>query len=527
MHSFIGRIPVRQGLRSRSTIFTRASRPHSTKTSHSAWQQALTPKSTVLVQENFPKHFVFALDVGRRFIKFSVIGLTILAISVGGAFEGAHIWAEKEGLAPESDEEVKRWQWESDADKWTGDPANGGTDPGLGFKARHLVRAAWMAYTWGIGHTTTAIGSRDQRGSGLVGPAGIKVINPQLQLTEDFLRVAIRLAESSSDKLNPRTLPQLFILHGTILEKLGDDFLPEAKSELERAWAGLDANGLDSARVALKLGDIDSRLGLGGQALDWWTRALQLIGDKQSQKALNFDELVPDRPPSSPLAQRLLSSTFVSLSAFYAKSGQYSKAESLEEGALALLRAIRPPDSLATASPPQALHALFILQRSSILSIHLAEVLYAQRRPAITSVQWLTFAAESSERVARALTGLPLVKSQEFHSKNTLPHPLERRLLTSFCSSRSMKGVAEGLLRDARRTAAEAWNLMGVLHEAKEGPRSKSALECFERAVEWAGSPSPNSEGGREAAEGIPDVDWKVFWGNYQRAKRHAEGGSN
>jgi dipeptidyl-peptidase-3 len=470
-----------------------------------------------LVQDNFPKHFVFALDVGRRFIKFSLIGLSLLGVATGSVYEGAHIWVEKNSLAPETDEEVMKWQWESDADKWTGDPVHGGTDPSLGFKARHLVRAAWMAYTWGIGHNTTAIGSHDERGSGLMGPTGIKVVNPQLQRTEDFLRQAIRIAESSPDKLYPHTLPQLLTLHGTILEKLGSDFLPEAKIDFERAWVGLNATGLNSARVALKLGDLVSRLGSGEQALEWWARTLQLVNSKSSQNTLDPKELIPKQPPSSPLAQRLLSSTLVSLSAFYAKSRQYRMAESVEENALSVLRAIPPPNSLASAPPPQALHALFLLQRSSILSIHLAEVQYAQRKPTMSSMQWLTFAAESSERVARALTGLPLTKSQEFHAKNSLPHPLEERLLTSYSSSRSMKPVAEGLLRDARRTAAEAWNLMGMLHEAKEGTNSKTALECFERAVEWAGTPSSDVDGGKEAAEGIPDADWKVIWRNYQR----------
>ncbi|KXN89265.1 hypothetical protein AN958_06019 [Leucoagaricus sp. SymC.cos] len=515
MHSFIARASARPGFRLCSGVIARTCRLQSSNAPRSAWKQAIITESPVLVQENFPKHFVFVLDVGKRFIKFSFIGLVLLGIATGSAYEGAHIWAEKHGLAPDSDEEVKGWQWESDADKWTGDPAHGGTDPGLGFNARHLVRAAWMAYTWGIGHSTAAIGSHDQRGTGLVGPAGIKVINPQLQTTEAFLRAAIRHAESIPDQLYPHTLPQLFTLHGNVLEKLGSDFLPEAKTDLERAWAGLDAQGLDSARIALKLGDIVSRLGLKEQALEWWARALALITDNSSPNVLG---LIPKQPPSSPLAQRLLSSTLVSLSAFYAKSGQYRMAESIEEDALSVLRAIPPPNSLASTSPPQALHALFLLQRSSILSIHLAEVLYAQRRPEISSIQWLTFAAESSERVARVLTGLPLVKSQEFHSKNPLPNPLEERLLTSYTASRSMKPVAEGLLRDARRTAAEAWNLMGVLHETKEGSNSKSALECFERAVQWAGTPSSEVDGGREAAEGIPDADWRVFWRNYQRA---------
>jgi dipeptidyl-peptidase-3 len=524
MYGLANRTSAWRGLRPHISPFTGTSRLQSSKPPRNAWQQALTPSSPVLVEENFPKHFVFALDLGRRFLKYSFVGLTILAVSVGGVYEGAHMFAEKNGLAPESDEEVKKWQWESDADRWTGDPVNGGTDPNLGFKGRHLVRAAWMAYTWGIGYTTAAIGSRDQRGSGLVGPVGIKVINPQLQLTEDFLREAIHQAESSQDKLYPHTLSHLFTLHAAVLEKLGDDFLPEAKAELERAATGFGSGRrLDYARLALKLGDINSRIGLKEQALDWWTRTLSLVTDKQPKITSIPRELVPEQPPSSPLAQRLLSSTLVSLSAFYAKSGQFREAQLVEEKALSVLRVINPPDSLAMASPPQALHALFLLQRSSVISAHLAEVMYAQRQPAMLSMQWLTSAAESSERVARVLTGLPLVKSQDFHSKTDLPHPLEERLLTAYSSSRSMKSVAEGLLRDARRTAAESWNLMGVLHEAKEGARSRSALACYERAVEWAGCPSSN---GREAAQGIPDADWKAVLGNYQRLKKQVEGGS-
>lgn len=44
-----------------------------------------------------------------------------------------------------------------------------------------------------------------------------------------------------------------------------------------------------------------------------------------------------------------------------------------------------------------------------------------------------------------------------------------------------------------------------------------AVLECFERAVEWAGTQSPKAVGGKEAAAGAPDADWKVIWNNYQR----------
>jgi len=56
-----------------------------------------------------------------------------------------------------------------------------------------------------------------------------------------------------------------------------------------------------------------------------------------------------------------------------------------------------------------------------------------------------------------------------------------------------------------------------MLHEERGGRNSKAALECFERAVEWAGTPSSEAIGGKEAAAGVPDVEWKVIWDNYQR----------
>ena len=517
MQGLLARFSARPGLRSCSNAFTHACRLQSSKHSRSSvWKQTYTPESPVLVQENFPKHFVFVLDVGKRFITFSLIGIALFGVVTGCAYEGAHLWVEKNSLIPESNE-IRKWQWESDVDKWTGDPLLGGTDPGLGIRARHFVRAAWMAYTWGIGQYSKAIGGYDQRGSGPIGPAGINIIDPQLQVTEYFLRAAIRHAESVSDSLYPHTLPQLFSLRGSILEKLGAEFVPEAMADFERAWVGLDAKGLNAARIALKLGDITSRAGAEQEALQWWARALQLIYNTSSENLSDPQELISHQPPPSPLAQRLLSSTLVSLSAFHAKSGQYHIAESVEEKGLSALRAIQLPDSLMSASPPQALHALFLLQRSSVLSIHLAEVQQAQRKPTVSSLQWLTFAAESSERVARALTGLPLKKPEEFSIKNSLPHPLEERLLTSYSSSGGMKSVSEGLLRDARRTAAGAWNLMGMLHEERDGRNSKAALECFERAIEWAGTPSPEAIGGKEAAAGVPDVEWKVIWDNYQR----------
>jgi len=73
------------------------------------------------------------------------------------------------------------------------------------------------------------------------------------------------------------------------------------------------------------------------------------------------------------------------------------------------------------------------------------------------------------------------------------------------------------LFRDARRTVAEAWNLMGVLNETQG--QNELALQCYERAVDWAGTFTDNPDE-RKPTDGTLESDWAVFWGNYTRIKR-------
>jgi len=82
-----------------------------------------------------------------------------------------------------------------------------------------------------------------------------------------------------------------------------------------------------------------------------------------------------------------------------------------------------------------------------------------------------------------------------------------------------MHKTAASLFRGATRSAAESWNLMGALHEAQEGPTSEKALECYQRAVEWAGAASPQP-GAKKASDGILEADWNLMWSNYNRLQR-------
>ncbi|KAH9951243.1 hypothetical protein B0H21DRAFT_718019 [Amylocystis lapponica] len=431
------------------------------------------------------------------------------------------MWVEHVELAPETDEEVHKWEWDLEAERWSGGAA-GGTDPGLGLKGRLAARSAWISQYWGTGSGASIIGSKAFTGRAGSSAGALNVVETRLEYAQDFLNLAINAAlkNSASGRLRPETLHELIARHANVMERMGTrDALFEARSEYERVWAGLPGKGVDAARAALKLGDLNSRLGDPEDALAWWTRAIQLSQGGNTTVA-TVPPAVPESFPLSPLAQRTLVSTLVSLSAHYATAGQLKQAQALEESSLSLLRSITPPKSFDAATRPQALHALYIVHRSSLLSIHLAEVLYALRQKPITSIEWLSRAAESSERVALVLTGLPHVHPDAPQSQ--IPHPpsSETPLIPDYAKSRTMARPASSLLRDARRTAAEAWSLMGILAEGTEGPESREkALEYYERALGWAGVAGDRVGGISKAGEGILETEWQVLWANYVRVR--------
>ncbi|KAF8136349.1 hypothetical protein EV363DRAFT_1428752 [Boletus edulis] len=424
------------------------------------------------IQDQFVTSAGVAINLFTRFVKFSLLGGLGLGFTAWTIFEGTHLWVESVELASDQDDETRRWEWHQDAERWTGGE-HGGTDPALGFRARHLLRGSWMAENWGIGSTTFS----DNGGIG--------------GRNANYLDTTIKIAETRipSAKLRPQTINELFLRHGAILERIGTkEALFEARSKYERFWAGLPGIGTDAARIAVKLGDLNFRLGDSNDALTWWTRSLSL------PRALVIPT-ISQSAPSSPSAQRTLTSALVSLSAYYSTSGQLQQARQLQETALEVLRSIPSSPNISGASPPQMLHSLYILHRSSLISIHLAEVLYALRSPQKSSFDYLTRAAESSERVALALTGLPFDPPHAEGSGVHTPAP-DATILPLFTKSHAMRKPATGLLRDARGDM-------------------KRAFVCYKRAVGWAGVASDQNVPG----EGVLDADWKVMWANYLRAR--------
>jgi hypothetical protein len=444
------------------------------------------------------------------FVAFSALGFTFLS-----AAAVAHLWIEMVELVPESDKNCIDWEWDVEAERW-GQSEKGGTDPSLGFMARFGMRSAWLEHHW----TSPGTLKHTRAPSNRITPFddATTPVERRLQTTRDFLDdvLDIALPKESAGLLRPQTVTDILVRRADVSERMGTKAgLADARYDLQRVWSRLPAEGPLASRIALKLGDLSFRLRDPDNALAWWSRCIQMTSSSGlSTQTTPSIPAILSSPPSSPASQRILASALVSLSAFYATSGQLRQAQSLEESALDLLRSIRLP---SPTSAPQTLHSLYILHRSSLLSVHLAEVLHALKTPPAESIKWLSQAARSSEQVAFTLAGLPAIHPNAPGSK--VPHPPSPRapLLPEYSKFLSLKKPAKSLIRDARRSAAESWNLLGVLHEGKGDVKSlQTALDCYERALGWAGV---SAGGDGKSGEGILEVEWNALRGNHSRVR--------
>lgn len=278
---------------------------------------------------------------------------------------------------------------------------------------------------------------------------------------------------------------------------------------------------------------------------------------------------IPAHLPTSPPAQRTLAATLSSLSAHYAQTGRLKDAKDLQETGLRLLKSAantssseseaegdslnsNPRSSLTASpspsdSPARALHELFLLHRTSLLSLHHAEVSYALRSASsASSLATLTHAAAVSEQIALLLTGSPLTHPDAPSSRVPAPPAPDAKLDARYAAGAGavLGGPAKALLRDARRTAMQAWTLRGVLLErtsisnprstrskkgtdnaashieAAEASKAKTeALACYERALGWAGVKADEQGGIGRPGEGTLDSEWQALWASYTRLR--------
>lgn len=503
--------------------------------------------------QNFARPTLSSIDFWFRFFKFSAAGLVIVSGGTALIFEGAHQYVEHFSLAPERDAsgELARWGWDIEAERWTGG-TRGGTDPALGFKGAHSLRSAWIAQHWGTG-TSVLSPASVERASGQT-----PIIEASLEVAHDFLGLTLALAlerQREGKNLRPETISELLTRHAAVLERIGSKgSLYDARVEYERIW-DMGVQEQDAARLALKLGDVSARLGDTEEAREWWGRSLELISGSGAEQASQSRHAatklsLPSQLPKDPHAQRVLAAILSSLSAHYAQKGLLEDSKAVQEAGIKLLSGNAPGEHSESQkiSAPQALHSLYLAHRSSLLALHHAEVNHALRTTdTYETLSELANAATASERIVSQL-------SSDF-SRSDPKFEVDKK----FINSKTLEGPSTSLLRDARRTAMHAWTLSGVLHEKSASvlvPASSSstkrpmwrklsstsssstpsaenqqqsakeyryALDCYERALLWAGANAKSLSNGTgessEPVDGVLAAEWQTLWSGYNRTR--------
>ena len=430
-------------------------------------------------------------------------------------FVGAQIWLEYFAMRPGRDKDAIKaaeWGWETEED-WSGGK-NGGTDPSLGTLARIAIRSAWLFNTWAGQMGQQNVYSRSKTSS-----ASTSYIQSALLGSTDR---AHALAEQSlawaleyMDQKHPdRPVPHSLLLrHADILEHIGTlDTVNGARREVFSVYRELPRGSYERSRLALRLGSLHLAEGGKRDAIRLWSEALNV---QPSGEGATY----------SPAEERLIADTYLQLSALYSTDSRLDQASEIQEKAWRTIDSFIRPDPLGKhtddGNAEKSLHALYLKHRAVVLSIHAAEVNYAQTRNVQSTLSQLEAATEQAGAVARRLTTNDqdgsVEKKTAIQSTTRVP---AAHLSDAYSESNALQVPATSLLRDARRAVMQALVLKGLLLEssAVEGSGSLQstrmvkagvapdpllpALAAYEKALEWAGTTLKAAE-----ALGVPEQE--------------------
>ncbi|KAL1405061.1 hypothetical protein Q8F55_008684 [Vanrija albida] len=274
-------------------------------------------------REDYAAPAAYTLSIFGRVVKYLVLGgLTLSAVALA-SYEGAHLYVEHVALAAPSrspDDEAYGWADENQA--WTGG-LRGGTDPALGFRARHALRAAWITWEWGAGDAASTIANAaghyagnhsihpEIRRRGAPGSGAVNTVDRGYALADEYIDAAIAAARRRGFAFPPEldaarapgppadtpfavpaahaahpTALDLLMLKAGILERIGTrDAVSHAREVYETVLAArlgeAHAAPVPKARImrlAHKLGDLAQRGGDAAEAEAWWAWGLERAG---------------------------------------------------------------------------------------------------------------------------------------------------------------------------------------------------------------------------------------------------------
>ncbi|KAG8992164.1 hypothetical protein FRB90_001071 [Tulasnella sp. 427] len=196
--------------------------------------------------DNYIKPTLHVFGTFRKLLVYTSAASVSIAVLVFLGFEGTHLYVEHVSIAPtlgtddgDGPEEDAVWGWATESqESWTGG-RRGGTDPVLGYRARHLIRAAWMAQNWGAGVGGPLQSARNKSD----GSATVFNVTAYLASSQ-FLDQAVALARQ-----NPKVFPQdhhqglsnaaldLLLLRSRVLERIGTPrSITVARDDLLQIW---------------------------------------------------------------------------------------------------------------------------------------------------------------------------------------------------------------------------------------------------------------------------------------------------
>jgi hypothetical protein len=502
-------------------------------------------------REDYASPAMYTLSYMSRIVRYVVVSGVSLSLLAYAGFEGSHWYIEHVTLSAPSRDGGDEYGWQEETQGWTGG-ASGGTDSRLGWKARHALRGAWLCQERGAGATPGSIGSSlhgdANAAKGLIGAGAVNVnkVDRGYELADEYIDVAIKQAVKKNltfpASLSVTRLPgppreddvaggvpradptavDLLLLKAGILERIStSESRSRAQDLYETVLVDAYRTGGDRAqakviRLATKVGDLSARRGDVVGAKEWWTWGLARAGislaSEPTAKVVApvqkgwfgaAKPAVASAPGSpairapvtapetlSPAALRATTSLLVSLAAHHATSSSLSAAQSLQSLALSLLpTSFSSPDS----TPSAKLHYTWLQSRRSLLSLHLASVLYAQ------------------DRVGSRGAALELLETAVDASEAILEHPPSASL-----------PATKLLLSDTAKTAAEAhYTRAIVLERSADAEKDKEVLEGVLESLERAQS-LVSTEGEGEGR----GVEWQKYFKAAVRVRSKLASGS-
>ncbi|GJJ12384.1 hypothetical protein Clacol_006626 [Clathrus columnatus] len=471
------------------------------------------------VQDQFGSSAFWAFrNLGKIFawVGYGVIVTGIATITV---YEGGHLWIEQQ-MRFDQDEDAKAWGWEPEL--WSGGE-KGGTSASLGLYGRHVVRAAWFALHY---HSPFVSFAGQSGGSGAKDITADNLVNSDIQTARAYLETALASRQNSDKSLRlDRVTLELLERHASVLERIGTRAaLVKAGENYSMIYNVRNDDILLQARYAAKLGNITERLGDDGLAIAWWIRSINLIEQadenlqrrtlsipviepatpnvqkpdvlikgltkkgitdqmsnvwsiimKPTQKDDSISDVeenikLPELLPQSPMAQRVLVSILLSLSAHYSRQRRLSQAKYIQERAISLIDLMGVGTITGTQTAAEKLHRLFLLHRLSVLHVHHGQVNFALHgtngKAGKDPLTELYEASSLSKKVASTLTEESLKMGT---MGNNSSGDAEENLASVYENSKWLAKDARALLRDARITAAEALALSNMNMNGGEG----------------------------------------------------------